>query len=155
MRRAVLGSGNISPERLAAERLRSLFTFVAAQEVLDQLRGSGRGDLGSHDPIGYADLESHMVQQKLSEKNSEEWLHALAETNSRIAARVMETRAAYGAADGSASSQFEWENCRQLTGQLLSEGNTVIMRAYLSKLDGLLGSEAGGQDDPGDGGTQE
>ena len=92
MRRAVLGSGNISPERLAAERLRSLFTFVAAQEVLDQLRGSGRGDLGSHDPIGYADLESHMVQQKLSEKNSEEWLHALAETNSRIAARVMEVR---------------------------------------------------------------
>lgn len=140
---AALGSGNMSPERMAAERMRSLFTFVAAQRVLEQLSGSGRGALGAYDTVGYSDLEQHIVNQKLNEANSEEWLHALAERNSRIAARVMEVREAYG------TEEFEWENCKALADTLLSEGNAAIMRSYLARLDNAM---QGSNDDDSPGG---
>ena len=111
--------------------------------MLEQLRGSGRGALGAYDTVGYSDLEQHIVNQKLNEKNSEEWLHALAERNSRIAARVMEVREAYG------TEEFEWENCKALADTLLSEGNAAIMRSYLARLDNAM---QGSNDDDSPGG---
>ena len=62
--------------------------------VLDQLCGSGRGDLGSYDDMGYRDLEEHLIEQKLG-GDSEKWLQMLIQKNSRIATRVMEVRMAY------------------------------------------------------------
>lgn len=53
--------GGRSPERVASDALRTLFTFVAAKIVLAQLEGSGRGGLAAYDKKAYDDLEAALA----------------------------------------------------------------------------------------------
>ena len=53
--------GGRSPERVAADALRSLFTFAAAKIVLAQLEGSGRGGLAAYDKAAYDALSAALV----------------------------------------------------------------------------------------------
>jgi len=53
--------GGRSPERVAADALRSLFTFAAAKIVLAQLEGSGRGGLAAYDKGAYDALSAALL----------------------------------------------------------------------------------------------
>ena len=53
--------GGRSPERVASDALRTLFTFAAAKIILAQLEGSGRGGLAAYDKKGYDDLSAALA----------------------------------------------------------------------------------------------
>jgi hypothetical protein len=54
--------GGRSPERVASDALRTLFTFAAAKIILAQLEGSGRGGLAAYDKKGYDDLSAALAR---------------------------------------------------------------------------------------------
>lgn len=112
--------GGLSPERKAADSLRTLFTFIAARVVLAQLQGSGRGELAAYDQQAYRDLSQHLQQVPL--KDGDEWVAQLMRQNSALALRVMEVRAAY------ASEDFEWDNLQKLAVRDTKAANTRLMR---------------------------
>ena len=53
--------GGRSPERVASDALRTLFTFVSAKIILAQLEGSGRGGLAAYDKKAYDDLAAALA----------------------------------------------------------------------------------------------
>lgn len=89
--------GGRSPERTAADALRSLFTFAAAKIVLAQLEGSGRGGLRAYDGEAYAALSSALEAWSSPAPappgpgltRADAWLAALARVHLPAALRVM------------------------------------------------------------------
>jgi hypothetical protein len=164
--------GGRSPERVAADALRSLFTFSAGKIVLAQMTGSGRGDLASFDKPAHDALAAAMEAWprplahpgSSGEENGprpaslpaddrpparggvagDAWLAGLARVHPAVARRVMEVRAAYAARD------FEWESARRLAVQGTADANVALMKelAYES----LAASVGGGGEDGGGGG---
>jgi hypothetical protein len=126
--------GGRSPERVAADALRSLFTFAAAKIVLAQLEGSGRGGLASYDRGVTAALTAALETYSAPPPpdapapppgltRADVWLTHLARTHRGAALRVMEVRAEYAASD------FEFESLARLCPAGLRDANTAIMRA--------------------------
>lgn len=66
----------MSPERKAAEILRTFFTFVAVKVIMAQMRGAGRGDLGAYNGEGYARLEGFLMSHPLR-SDGDAWVAAL------------------------------------------------------------------------------
>jgi hypothetical protein len=144
---------------VAADALRSLFTFAAAKIVLAQLEGSGRGGLAAYDKPAYdalaAALERWSSPPSAAAAGSDDrpvakgavagdvWLASLARAHPAVARRVMEVRHEYAATD------FEWESARRLAVQGTADANMSVMRelAYES-----LAASVGGGGGGGDGG---
>mmetsp|Transcript_20598 Transcript_20598/g.51885 ORF Transcript_20598/g.51885 Transcript_20598/m.51885 type:complete len:174 (-) Transcript_20598:1046-1567(-) len=119
------GFGGVSPERKAAEMLRTFHTFVAVRVVMAQLEGSGRGALGSYNAEYYQMLADHL--QEVPMKNGDEWLESLMLKNQLLGVRISEVRAAY------AESDFEWEQLRRLALEGTKEANVALMRKTLAE----------------------
>lgn len=116
--------GGLSPEKKAANHLRSLFTFVAVKVILAQLEGSGRGSLASYNQAAYEDLTKFL--QEVPFKDGDEWLSALAKHNQMLALRVMEVRDAYCEQD------FEWDQLRKVATRDMKNANVKIMRSTVT-----------------------
>ena len=79
-----------SPERRAAQSLRSFFTFVAVRIVMSQLEGIGRGDLGSYNSEQMTALAAFVAANPI--KDGDDWVSRLMAENQMLAVRVMEVR---------------------------------------------------------------
>lgn len=114
--------GGSSPERKASDMLRTLFTFVAAKVILDQLEGSGRGSLASYNTESYEELHQFLVDVPM--KDGDAWLTALMQQNSMLAVRVMEVRDAY------CESDFEWDTLKWMATREMKGANTKLMQNH-------------------------
>ena len=146
--------GGRSPERVAADALRTLFTFAAAKIVLAQLEGSGRGGLVSYNKESYDALSSALAAwpapppppsggaappPKKGAVAGDAWLAGLARVHPASARRVAEVREAYAASD------FEWDSTQRLAVQGTAEANLRLMRELL--FESLAASGGGGGGD--------
>jgi len=152
--------GGRSPERVAADALRTLFTFAAAKIVLAQLEGSGRGGLAAYDRESYDALSAALAcwpappppaagRAPAGETPTrpptkggvagDAWLAGLARVHPASARRVAEVREAYCASD------FEWDSTQRLAVEGTAKANLSLMRELL--YDSLAAS--GGEDGVG------
>ncbi|GLC46763.1 hypothetical protein PLESTM_001922200 [Pleodorina starrii] len=113
-----------SPERKAATALRSLFTFVAARVVLEQLEGTaGPSQTGhtSYNQQDYLDLMD-FLGVPMKGDGGDEWLASVMRKNHALALRLMEVREAY-------LDEFEWQQVAEMAFRETREANTRLMRA--------------------------
>ncbi|KAK9805283.1 hypothetical protein WJX72_010898 [[Myrmecia] bisecta] len=133
--------GGLSPERKAADALRTLFTFIAVKIVLAQLEGSGRGSLASYNATDYQDLTTFLEEVPL--RDGDAWLTLLLRRNEMLALRIMEVRAAYSVED------FEWESCKKLAVNDIKNANVKMMRQYATDaFKRAVGTDTSGADTP-------
>ncbi|GIL43941.1 hypothetical protein Vafri_1526 [Volvox africanus] len=128
-----------SPERKAATALRSLFTFVAARVVLEQLQGPAGPTLTGHTSYNqqaYLDLMD-FLGVPMKGDGGDEWLANVMRKNHALALRLMEVREAY-------LDEFEWQQVAEMAGRETREANTRLMRAAaMASLQASLGGPVG------------
>ncbi|KAG2449001.1 hypothetical protein HYH02_005755 [Chlamydomonas schloesseri] len=125
-----------SPERKAAVALRSLFTFVAARVVLEQLQGPG-GPETTWNQTAYLDLMDFLGTPMKGE-GGDEWMAAVMKKNHALALRLMEVREAY-------LDEFEWGKTMEMATRETREANTRLMRAAaMASLQASLSEPVGG-----------
>eukprot|EP00877_Chromochloris_zofingiensis_P007521 jgi/Chrzof1/3021/Cz12g08150.t1 len=112
--------GGVSPEKKAANHLRTLFTFVAVKVILAQLEGSGRGSLAAYNQQSYQMLSDQL--SKVSFKDGDDWVEQLMQHDPHLALRVMEVRDAYCRED------FEWDQLRKVALRDMKDANVKLMR---------------------------
>ncbi|GFR39863.1 hypothetical protein Agub_g362 [Astrephomene gubernaculifera] len=135
-----------SPERKAAVALRSLFTFVAARVVLEQLQGPDGPTTNGHTSYNqqaYLDLMD-FLGVPMKGDGGDEWLAMVMRKNHALALRLMEVREAY-------QQEFEWQQVAEMACRETREANMRLMRAAaMASLQASLG-EAGGSSGGGGG----
>ncbi|GIL82019.1 hypothetical protein Vretimale_1531 [Volvox reticuliferus] len=128
-----------SPERKAATALRSLFTFVAARVVLEQLQGPAGPTLTGHTSYNqqaYLDLMD-FLGVPMKGDGGDEWLAKVMRKNHALALRLMEVREAY-------LDEFEWQQVAEMASRETREANTRLMRAAaMASLQASLGGAVG------------
>lgn len=134
----------MSPERKAAEILRTFFTFAAVKIVMAQMEGVGRGDLGSYGGESYVTLRDFARERPLR-SNADEWVAELMRRDEMLGVRILEVREAYARAD------FEWDSLQRVAVEGMEAANVALMRRHAqSRFAGLL--TGGGEDGSGGGG---
>ncbi|CAK0787479.1 hypothetical protein CVIRNUC_010699 [Coccomyxa viridis] len=113
--------GGRSPEKKAADLLRTLFTFCAARIVLAQLEGSGRGSLASYNAEAYDALTTMLQDEPM--RDGDAWLEKLLTRNEMLALRIMEVRAAY------CKDDFEWHMVQSLANKDMGGANVALLRS--------------------------
>mmetsp|Transcript_3462 Transcript_3462/g.9981 ORF Transcript_3462/g.9981 Transcript_3462/m.9981 type:complete len:227 (-) Transcript_3462:304-984(-) len=112
--------GGVSPEKKAADALRTLFTFVAARVVLSQLERSGRGSHETYNADAYEILADHLASRPM--KDGDKWLAELIAKNKLLGCRISEVREAY------AEDDFQWDQLRNLAVTETKEQNVSMLR---------------------------
>ncbi|KAF8772851.1 hypothetical protein HU200_005238 [Digitaria exilis] len=114
----VPGFGEGSPEKKAAINLQHFFNYIAVRIVLSQLE--------SYNREAYYELKEFIGRTSLND--AEIFCKKLIRESpgmKGLAMRILEVRSAY------VKSDFEWDNLKRLSFEMVDEANTKLMRDYV------------------------
>nr|CAB3482993.1 unnamed protein product [Digitaria exilis] len=112
------GFGEGSPEKKAAINLQHFFNYIAVRIVLSQLE--------SYNREAYYELKDFIGRTSLND--AEIFCKKLIRESpgmKGLAMRILEVRSAY------VKSDFEWDNLKRLSFEMVDEANTKLMRDYV------------------------